>query len=173
MNRNTSKILLMVILLAGVLLAAVPVAAQASRTTFTATEFMCGAEPGNEWLTRDGTKQHIRGQIFHDAVVSDEPRMTGAALAFVNMNVDLLSGDCNAWGKEIYEVAGGSWMLNYSGRCVDFVYAGGGVGRGTGDLQGQVLFLQAQQLFPIPADNACPGGVAYGAYALSGVILEP
>lgn len=173
MNRNTSKILLIVILLAGVLLAAVPVAAQASRTTFTATEFMCGAEPGKEWFTRDGTKQHIRGQIFHDVVVSDEPRMSGTATAVVNMNVDLLSGKCTAWGKEIYEVAGGSWMLNYSGRCVDFVYAGDGVGRGTGDLKGQLLFLQAQQLVEIPADNPCPGGVAYGAYALSGYILEP
>ena len=40
-------------------------------------------------------------------------------------------------------------------------------------LQGQLLFLEAQQLFPVPAENPCPGGVAYGAYALSGYILEP
>lgn len=173
MNRNTSKILLVVSLLMGVLLAAVPVAAKASRTPFTATEFACGVEPGKEWFTRDGTMQHIRGQLLHDVVVSDEPRMTGTALSFVNMNMDLLSGDCTGWGKEVYEVEGGAWMLNYSGHCVDFVYAGGGVGHGTGDLQGQLLFLQAQRLFSVPADNPCPGGVALGAFALSGYILEP
>jgi hypothetical protein len=172
MSRKTSPILATAILIAAVLLAALPVAAKAQITNFEAMEFTCGAEPGTEWYTHDETMQHIRGQTLYDIVVSDEPRLSGSAVATVNMNMNLVSGDCVVWGKEVYEVAGGGWMLNYHGRCTDFVYEGGGVARGTGDLEGQLLFMDTWQVFPIPTDNPCPGGVAYNAFTISGYILE-
>jgi hypothetical protein len=172
MNRNGRVVSLIIVLVAALLIAALPVAARPVRTYFTGMEFTCGAENGVEWYTRDGTKQHVRGQILHDVSVSDDPRVAGTSVHDANFNMDLLSGKGTVWGKAIVETEVGSWRLNYAGRFTDFVnYSGGGVGHGLGDLQGHLLFLEAQTA-PVPEYNPCPGAFL-GAYAISGYIQEP
>jgi hypothetical protein len=171
MNRNIRLTALIITLSAAVLIAALPAAAKPQRIPFSGIEFTCSTAGGEVWMTRDGTMQHIRGQDMIDMSVTDQPLASGTSTHQVNMNMDLLSGSCTVWGKAIYEVDGGSWRINYSGRCTDFIYSGGGVGHGMGELEGWLMFLQVHQT-DMPEDNPCPGGSPPGsfAYAVSGYI---
>jgi hypothetical protein len=174
MNRNIRLTGLIITLIAAVLVAALPAAAKPVRIPFSGIEYTCSAEGGEVWMTRDGTMQHIRGQTLVDMSVTDVPFASGMSTHEVNMNMDLLSGNCTVWGKALYEVEGGSWRMNYSGRCTDFIYSGGGVGHGLGELEGWLMFLQVNQI-DLPGDNPCPGGGVPGvyAYAVNGYIQAP
>lgn len=137
--------LAVVVILSLAVIIAVPGAAKASRITTCALQTNTDEIPGKVWFTEDGTVLHIRGQITHADLEPlaghpecDPAYSNGEMKMEVNINLNLVTGEGNAYGKHTITANGGeaSWVGTFSGKIRDGVYSGMAVSHGSGAWDG-------------------------------------
>lgn len=156
------------------LIAVAPAAARATRTQFEAIEATCDIVPGNVKIT--GNVLHIRGQINTNRVVATDATQTGTNTVVLNVDLNLDNGSGAAYGTFSLDSDAftGTWEGSFSGQITDFVFTGQAVGQGTGDLSGQKVMVDLQDIDPATlSDNPCAPGPALGASSVTGVVLNP
>jgi hypothetical protein len=159
------------VLVAMLLLATVPTLARSTETDFEAIAFICGAEPPvSEWYTDGGAVLHQRGAVVHSILVSDEPRMNGIARDILHQDLNLLTGDGQAWGRSVFEMDAGIWRAVWKGEYTGFLVTTHASGHGSHGFEGQAFVWEGQQ-GPIPEEDPCPNGAVNVLYA-SGVIVN-
>jgi hypothetical protein len=145
-------------LAAGIILAlavvlATPGAAKASRITTCALQTNTEEIPGKVWFTEDGTVLHIRGQIAYGKLEPlaghpecDPAYSSGKIKMEVNINLNLVTGEGNAYGKNTITADGvdASWIGTFSGKITGGAYTGLSVSQGTGEWDG---LLQKVKIF--------------------------
>lgn len=141
------------IILALAVVLAAPGAAKASRITTCALQTNTSEIPGKVWFTEDGTVLHIRGQVAYadlEPLVGHpecEPAYSsGEMMMEVNINLNLVTGEGNAYGKHTIIANGGgaSWVGTFSGKIREGAYTGMAVSYGTGAWDG---LLQKVKIF--------------------------
>lgn len=146
-----------------------PTAAQTSRITTCALQTNTAEIPGKVWFTEEGTVMHVRGQITYADITPlvghpecDQTYSNGTMMMELNINLNLLTGEGNAFGRHTITADGSdaSWVGSYSGKMENFVYAGQAVSHGTGEWEG---FLQKVNIYAI-------GETTYETY---GYVLIP
>ena len=150
---------------------AVPAAARATVTEFTALEATCSVIPGTEWVS--GNVLHIRNEVDTTRVASTAPLTNGTNTVVVNVDLNLKNGSGDIHGTFSLQPDGvnGAWVGDFSGHVTDSVFFGHAVGQGTGELAGMkdMVSLQGTE---VPANQPCPGP-ALGADIVTGRILNP
>ncbi|MCZ2149009.1 MAG: hypothetical protein LC126_14690 [Bryobacterales bacterium] len=152
--------------------------AQPGITIVEATETICAVTPGKTWVTNDGQTLHIRGQLHHNKVQSNEPRMNGDNAAIISVILNLVNGQGAATANFQLSPDGinGAWQGMGVFRIVNGKAVGIAVGHGTGDLEGQQIRLYLQEVEasvnpPPPCTPAGPSGNVQTR--ISGVIFNP
>ncbi|MCC6395245.1 MAG: hypothetical protein IT167_31945 [Bryobacterales bacterium] len=152
--------------------------AQPGMTTVEATETICAITPGKVWVTDDGQTLHIRGQVHQNKIQSSEPRMNGDNAAIINVNLNLSNGQGTVTADFQMSPQGinGTWQGMGVFRIVNGRAVGMAVGHGTGDLEGQQIRLNLQEVEasvnpPPPCTPAGPSGNVQTR--ISGVIFNP
>ena len=151
-----------------------PAAAEATSTPFSAYEATCNIVPGDVTVT--GNMLHIRGQINTNQVIATEVTQTGTNTVVVNVNLNLNNGSGAAYGTFSLDpdAISGTWQGSFSGHISDFVFTGKAVGHGTGDLSGQKVMVDIEDIDPAALPmNPCTPGTALSASSVTGVVLNP
>lgn len=139
----------LVILLTLVLavMSAAPGAAKASKIKTCALQTNTAEIPGKTWFSNDGTIMHIRGQITYADITPlaghpecDPVYSSGQMVMVVNINLNLVTGKGNAYGKHTITMDGfdGAWVGTYTGKIENFSYSGKAISHGTGELEGML-----------------------------------
>ena len=171
MKKRTRIIGMALVLVAMLLLATVPTLARSTETDFEAFAFICAAEPPvSEWYTDGGTVLHQRGVVVHSILVSDEPRMNGIGRDVLHQDLNLSTGDGQAWGHSVFEMDAGIWRAVWKGEYTGLVVTTHASGHGSHGFEGQAFLWEGQQI-PIPGEDPCPDGATTVLYA-SGVIVD-
>ncbi len=151
--------------------AAVPASAQAERIYYTSYECPISmSPPERQWVSEDGIL-HQRGIHLVNEITSSTPYLTGYNYLEMNTEINLATGEVHAYGKvELQPAAykGSSWVgFGSSHVSPEGITDGQAVVRGTGDLEGMMVF---NNMFspPVP-DPAC----YYMNTAEDGYILLP
>ncbi len=145
--------LAVVLILVLAVMSAAPGAAKATKITTCATQTNTAEIPGKTWFSDDGTIMHIRGQITYADIEPlaghpecDPAYSSGQMVMVVNINLNLVTGAGNAYGKHTITADGfdGVWEGVFSGKMENFVYSGKAISHGTGDLEGMLQKVQIQ-----------------------------
>lgn len=162
---KTKKLLLVLLVIAALLFATVPVSAGTNRTPINAIEYVCLKTPGQEWVS--GNVYHLRGQIHENVVVADG-EVWGINTASINFDYNLKTGQLVARAFADFVPLGADG--GYSGIGY-FRFFGAGARpvfglaslQGYGDFQGHSIHLDMDELPPDPiAGNAyCAGHGEY------------
>lgn len=83
------KLLWPLIMIAALLLTALPASAESTRTPVNATEYVCVKAPGDTWM--EGDVLHVRGQINENVVVTNG-QVWGINYASIDYSVNLKTG---------------------------------------------------------------------------------
>jgi hypothetical protein len=144
--RKTVLFLLAVMIIDALALApAVSGAAKASRITTCALQTNTAEIPGKMWFSDDGTMMHIRGQLTYGDIEPlpghpecDPIYSRGQIEMEVNINLNVATGEGNAYGKHIIRMEGrdGAWKGTFQGKIKGFSYSGKAISHGTGGLDG-------------------------------------
>jgi hypothetical protein len=172
--RKQRFLALLLLALSTALLAVAPVVAKATRTQFEAIEATCNIVPGDVTVT--GNVLHIRGQINTNRVIASDVTQTGTNTVVVNVDLNLVNGHGAAYGTFSLDPDAftGTWEGSFSGHISRFVFTGQAVGHGTGDLSGQKVMVDLQDIEPATLpENPCAPGPVLRAGSVSGVVLNP
>lgn len=155
------KVLLPLIVVAALLLAAVPASAGSTQTPVSVTEYVCLKSPGEMWM--EGDILHVRGQINENVIVASG-QVWGINTASIDYNVNTKTGQIvvNAQADFVPLGADGG----YAGAAFFRFFGAGnnpfmvaGVLKGYGAFTGQ--FIHVKNVMPIgPTD---PAGADYCA----------
>jgi hypothetical protein len=162
---KTKKHLLVLLVIAALLLTTVPVSAATIRTPIDAIEYVCLKMPGQEWVA--GNVYHLRGQI-HENVVVANGEIWGINTASIEFDYNLKTGQMVARASADFVPLGADG--GYSGIGF-FRFFGAGARpvfglaslQGYGDLQGQSIHLDMDELPPDPSAGSayCAGHGEY------------
>ena len=164
--------LLVVLTLLGSLVMVPSARAGTTVREFTAREVGCMVlSPGEGSLT--GDILHVRdamdvSQIFG----SNEPLVSGTDTIHVSYNVNITTGNGAVHGTAVIQPEGvnGTWEFHFAGPLRSGLFSTHTVGHGTGELAGQIIMMDIQQVRGTSSNSPCPGGPEY---TISGRILDP
>lgn len=149
---------------------AIPVTANVERTEFEGTMFWNGVlDPGQEWLSKDGTKIFLRNYVEEYLLEVDDPRLSGTMIFTAGGNLKVsdipevyIYG--RFWGNILIENDGGAWAGAYAGnRTQEGFNFGHSVLHGQGGYEGlmaKVEYARTDTTFP------------YGPVKMMGIIQE-
>lgn len=170
MKNQTRMALLSLVLIAILLLAAVPAAARPKETPFEIVAFICRlGPPVREWYSDGETVLHQRGVVVHSILVSDEPSMNGIAVDVLHQDLNLSTGDGRAWGRGTYETDVGTWQGVWKGHYTGYMITTEAMGQGSHGLEGQTFYWDGQQI-PVPEDDPCPDGAQVALFATGAIV---
>ena len=139
-------------------------------TTFAATAATCDIAPGTTEATGDGML-HIRGRVFTDQVESQEPRLAGTNRPTLDIDFNEQTDDGELRGRFTLTPArvDGTWEGELQGQFVKGFVRSSGLARGTGALEGSVLWVEFQQVAEYPGQPPCENPKAF--FTMRGMIL--
>ncbi|MGH9166957.1 MAG: hypothetical protein ACRD02_03870 [Acidimicrobiia bacterium] len=141
-------------------------------TSFTAGATTCGVDPGEEKVSEDGLLL-VRNRVFTDIVESSESQVAGTNRVTVSLDLDPEAGTGAVKGTFTLTPKGleGTWEGELVGSLNGMISATG-LGRGTGDLLGRVIYVSFQQVAEHPTGQpACEDSLAF--YEMAGLVLQP
>ena len=155
------KVLLPLIVVAALLLAAVPASAGSTQTPVSVTEYVCLKSPGEMWM--EGDILHVRGQINENVIVASG-QVWGINTASIDYNVNTKTGQIVVNAQADFVplgadggYAGAAFFRFFGSGSNPFIVAG--VLKGYGAFTGQ--FIHVKNVMPIgPTD---PAGADYCA----------
>jgi hypothetical protein len=176
MKRQTILILAVALTAALLMGTTLQTMADASRIDFTVTEYVCGLEMEKYW--EQGNMMHIRGYEHRNVDISTTAEVNGLNTTFADADINMLTGIGNIHGTFSIQPTGydGTWEGTWVFNGTPGVGFARGVGRGTGDFTGKLIFLKVYDAEPDPATNAalCAGiGDPEGVEIIEGYILVP
>jgi hypothetical protein len=150
------KVFISLALIGLLLIAAVPAAATSPVTHFVTKAYVCGMDlPIKEWVTDDGIL-HQRGLVLHNEYVSDgEPRMVGVDASVLHQDIDLATGEIQAWGTGGIITDEGSWYYDLRAEANSDGFVSYGTGYGGDGLEGYFVSWTGRQIFPPYEDAPC------------------
>jgi hypothetical protein len=159
MNNSTRTVGVAIVLVATLLVAALPAAAkQPERTDFVARAYICQMGPSaREWYTDDGTVWHFRNMRYQGPVISDEPRLAGMSYCQAGQDLDQSTGNGRSWGTCVIDTEQGTWHTVYKTVYDAWVVSGQMTGHGVDGLQGQFMVWEGALLLP-PYPDVSPCG---------------
>ena len=106
-------------------------------------------DPGRVWISDDGI-QHLRGRVIIDIIKADDDRVAGYITITQNRNLNLTTYDgtySSKWSlkPDAYD---GTWEGVFTGEIRSAIFSGHGHGKGTGELEGMKLTVEAQETAP-------------------------
>jgi hypothetical protein len=162
-----------IVVIATLLAIAGPAWARAEKIDVEVLDYACEWIPGKTWITPGGIL-HIRGEVYHTLIFSEDPRLQGTTVVEANWNLNLATGDYFTFGNITFqpEGVGGTWDGHWSSHFRDGVISASLVAQGTGALHGLQLKMDIQVLGEVPEPNPC-GSAPYYVARSTGHILDP
>ncbi len=150
---TTLIIVAMLVILVGV----IPAAAQAVRVDYIAVGCIISQGPPERfWVSEDGIV-HMRGVTIDQVDISTNDYDNGTATLIVNIDMNPVTGYGHAYGSlTIYPTAyDGTWVGQFSTHRSPEGLRGSMTARGTGELEGLLLFNDMRSTDPT---NPCTDG---------------
>ncbi len=154
MKKLISIMLCTVIALSVVSIPTFSVKAGTSQIVFCGIETDESVIPGNAWLSDDGNMLHMRGQTTYSTMSPmpghpecDPQFSQGRMEMTVNLNLNLITGEGEAWGYTTVMPTGmnGTFAGSFEGKIHGFAFLGYSTTPGTGDLKGMIEKVTIQQ----------------------------
>ena len=106
-------------------------------------------DPGRVWISDDGI-QHLRDRVIIDRIEADDDRVAGYITITQNRNLNLTTYDgtySSKWSlkPDAYD---GTWEGVFTGKIRSAIFSGHGHAKGTGELEGMKLTVEAQETAP-------------------------
>jgi hypothetical protein len=179
--------LIVTIVLITILLIVTPAMATATQTEWTeqntTCQYYCPAGEvcdhygaGGKIMQGRGYMQYNRVFRFDPVALERHTEWDGWTTSIVNFDLNLVTGNGSSWGTFVreYDEIEGTFEGTWSGQIRDFHFSGKVVGKGTGELEGQIVkgWLNNVLNEELPLDLPCTPADVWGAVNY-GYILNP
>lgn len=173
--KRIAKFSIVLVGLLVLLVMALQVSAQSTRTDFTTVEYDCLTGEGEVW--QEGNVLHIRDRLHTNFDISDNPMWNGVNTTIADADINLKIGNAAIRGTLSFQPEGidgtweGTWVWMYN-RGLGY---GWGVAHGTGALEGKTSFMKVYDAPYDPViEEMCAGtGSPDGVIYTEGYILDP
>ena len=153
MKKSRITLLVLIVILATLILGAIPASARAERYEFNSTQSFIFPQPpppfpvpeSRTWVS-DGIS-HVRNNFLAFSVTGD---VNGTNYLLINSNTDIATGDGVMWATIVLDLEWNGMYGTFEGKSQNEVIGGGVlnqgrthfVGQGTGDFEGMTMFAE-------------------------------